>query len=313
MKEELLLRHSLAAGAGFPGLPQSLPQLPQSLPQYPPVPSLLTTVQQPLAQHVDPGQEDGSHPSLSPDSKETSGSGAGDSPSHNENLSDTNSEKRRSRKQKPRKMIFGEGERGDTTETEEEGSSASRDRSPRERHASSSSYPGREEQQEPEDLTVRPGLKKEAATAAANYLASYRAATAISEFGLRRDNAELEEAGLGYTPINLNANRNAKPARNRSEGSEGSLSASDPLSAHSTPNEKFRSDDLEDEKEDDERGVSPPMSHPSMYNQLFGNSAAAAIQLGLSGAAVPLRGARDYIEKEGEMLAMVTHKEISQQ
>ena len=308
MKEELLLRHSLAAGGGFPGLGQPLHQ---SLPQYPPVPSLLTTVQQPLAQ---PEQEDGSHPSLSPDSKETSGSGAGDSPGHNENLSDTNSEKRRSRKQKPRKMIFGEGERDDTTETEEEGSSASRDRSPRERHASSSSYPGpREEQQEPEDLTIRPGIKKDAATAAANYLASYRAATAISEFGLRRDNADLEEAGLGYTPINLNANRNAKPARNRSEGSEGSLSASDPLSAHSTPNEKFRSDDLEDEKEDDERGVSPPMSHPSMYNQLFGNSAAAAIQLGLSGAAVPLRGARDYIEKEGEMLAMVTHKEISQQ
>ena len=98
-----------------------------------------------------------------------------------------------------------------------------------------------------------------------------------------------------------------------SEGSEGSLSASDPLSAHSTPNEKFRSDDLEDGREDDERGVSPPMSHPSMYNQLFGGSAAAAIQLGLSGAAVPLRGARDYIEKEGEIMAMVTHKEISQQ
>jgi len=322
LKEELLLRHSLAAGAGFPGmpLPQALPvslaqalpvSLAQSLPQYPPVPSLLTTVQQPL---VDPGQEDGSHPSLSPDSKETNGSGAGDSPGHNENLSDTNSEKRRSRKQKPRKMIFGEGERDDTTETEEEGSSASRDRSPRERHASSSSYPGREEQQEPEDLTVRPGLKKEAATAAAaNYLASYRAATAISEFGLRRDNADLEEAGLSYTPINLNTNRHAKPARNRSEGSEGSLSASDPMSAHSTPNEKFRSDDLEDGREDEERGVSPPMSHPSMYNQLFGGSAAAAIQLGLSGAAVPLRGARDYIEKEGEMLAMVTHKEISQQ
>ena len=311
LKEELLLRHSLAAGAGFPGLPVSLPQ-------YPPVPGLLTSPpQQPLAHPVEAGQEDGSHPSLSPDSKETGGSGAGDSPGHNENLSDTNSEKRRSRKQKPRKMIFGEGERDDTTETEEEGSSASRDRSPRERHASSSSFPSREEQQEPEDLTVRPGLKKEdTAAAAANYLASYRAATAISEFGLRRDTADLEETGLGYTPINLNANRSAKPARNRSEGSEGSMSASDPLSAlsaHSTPNEKFRTDELEDEKEEDERGVSPPMSHPSMYNQLFGGQAAAAIQLGLSGAAVPLRGGRDYMEKEAEMLAMVTHKEISQQ
>ena len=75
--------------------------------------------------------------------------------------------------------------------------------------------------------------------------------------------------------------RTGKPARNRSEGSEGSLTASDPLSAHSTPNEKFRSDDLDEDKDDDDRGVSPPMSHPSMYNQLFG--APAAIQLGLSG------------------------------
>ena len=120
--------------------------------------------------------------------------------------------------------------------------------------------------------------------------------------------------------------RTGKPARNRSEGSEGSLTASDPLSAHSTPNEKFRSDDLDEDKDEDDRGVSPPMSHPSMYNQLFG--APAAIQLGLSGeqcevrgrtrtdlciagAAVPLNP--DYIEKESEMLAMVAHKEISQQ
>ena len=69
------------------------------------------------------------------------------------------------------------------------------------------------------------------------------------------------------------------------------------------------------------------MSHPSMYNQLFG--APAAIQLGLSGrkyfislkifhddvclagAAVPLNP--DYIEKESEMMAMVAQKEISQQ
>ena len=83
--------------------------------------------------------------------------------------------------------------------------------------------------------------------------------------------------------------RTGKPARNRSEGSEGSLTASDPLSAHSTPNEKFRSDDLDEDKDDDDRGVSPPMSHPSMYNQLFG--APAAIQLGLSGRN-PLRGRR---------------------
>merc|ERR1711976_780926 len=158
-------------------------------------------------------------------------------------------------------------------------------RSPRERHVSSSSY-NRDDsiQQEPEDLTIRP---KDG-----NGFLTFRAKTEVSEY----DDA-------GYSSFNA-TNRNAKPARNRSEGSEGSLSASDPLSAHSTPNEKFRSDDLDDEKEDDERGVSPPISHhPSMYNQLFGHGAPAAIQLGLSGAAVPL--SREYMEKESEMLAVM--------
>ena len=119
LKEELLFRHSLAAG--FP------------LPQYPPAPPLLTTVSPPDLDTSHPSP----HPSLSPDSKETTGSA--DSPGQAENLSDSNSEKRRSRKQKPRKMIFGEQEREETTETEEEGGS-SRDRSPRERHGSSSSF-----------------------------------------------------------------------------------------------------------------------------------------------------------------------------
>jgi len=289
-----LFRQRMAAG--FP------------LPQYPPAPSLLTSPPQlpPVAQlggqtpAVDQLEVSSHHSSLSPDSKETTGSAGDTSPGHNENLSDTNSEKRRSRKQKPRKMIFGEN--GGDENTEEEDGSSSRDRSPRERHASSSSYNRDDVQQEPEDLTIR----SHARTKEEAYLA-YRASTAISEFGLRRD-TDLEEAG--YPPFNA-TNRNAKPARNRSEGSEGSLSASDPLSAHSTPNEKFRSDDLEDDKDDDDRGVSPPMSHPSMYNQLFGHRGPAAIQLGLSGAAVPLT--RDYMEKESEMLAMVAHKEISQQ
>lgn len=236
-----------------------------------------------------------SHPSLSPESKETNGSS--DSPSHNENLSDSNSEKRRSRKQKPRKMIFGENGGTETNTEEEDGGSSSRDRSPRDRHHSSSSY-NRDDalpmQQEPEDLTVR----SQSRTKEDAYL-SFHASTAISDY----DDA-------GYSSFNA-SNRNAKPARNRSEGSEGSLSASDPLSSHSTPNEKFRSDDLDDEKDEDDRGVSPPISHhPSMYNQLFGHGAPAAIQLGLAGAAVPLT--RDYMEKESEMLA-VMKKEISQQ
>lgn len=278
------------------------------LPQYPPAPSLasLTGAQQAALQQsaADLQQQQqemaSSHASLSPDSKETTGS-AGDSPGHNENLSDTNSEKRRSRKQKPRKMIFGENEREENTETEEDGSS-SRDRSPRERHVSSSSY-NRDEQQEPEDLTIRRDKEE-------GFLA-YRASTAISEFAMKRQAADNDsETENGYTATFNATNRNAKPARNRSEGSEGSLSASDPLSAHSTPNEKFRSDDMEDDKDEDDRGVSPPMSHPAMYNQLFGGP--AAIQLGLSGAAVPLT--RDYRDKESEIMAMVAqHKEISQQ
>ena len=100
------------------------------LPQYPPAPALLSTISP-------PDLETTSHASLSPDSKETTGSA--DSPGQAENLSDSNSEKRRSRKQKPRKMmIFGEQEREENTETEEEGGS-SRDRSPRDRHQSASS------------------------------------------------------------------------------------------------------------------------------------------------------------------------------
>ena len=138
-------------------------------------------------------------------------------------------------------------------------------------------------QQEPEDLTVRAGDRSSA------YLA-YRAG-AVSEFSMERRPEQ----------------------RNRSEGSDGSLTASDPLSAHSTPGtEKFRSDDLkesDEDKEEDERGVSPPMSHPSIYNPLFGGP--GAIQLGLAGAAVPIN--REFIEKESEMLSMVAQKEISQQ
>ena len=309
LKEELLFRHQLAAGAGAgAGFP---------LPQYPPgpAPALLPALAQVAAAPPPAEAAHTSEASLSPDSKETGGSAGEASPGQAETSSDT-SEKRRSRKQKPRKMIFGEGEREENTETEEEGSSVSRDRSPRERHGSASSYSRDEVQQEPEDLTI--ARKKEAEPGAG--LLAYRAATAISEFGLRRDTADLEEAGYPFTA----AARTAKPPqRNRSEGSEGSLSASDPLSAHSTPNAKFRADELEDERrasnDEDERGVSPPMAHPSMYNQLFGGQAAAI----LSGhaAAVPLQVgvapglARDYREKEAELLhsALVQHKEISQQ
>ena len=99
------------------------------LPQYPPAPALLSTISP-------PDLETTSHASLSPDSKETTGSA--DSPGQAENLSDSNSEKRRSRKQKPRKMIFGEQDREENTETEEDGGS-SRDRSPRDRHQSAAS------------------------------------------------------------------------------------------------------------------------------------------------------------------------------
>ena len=114
----------------------------------------------------------------------------------------------------------------------------------------------------------------------------------MSDFGLKSERekcqinqTEFDGILLGDSEPEEAAYRTGKPARNRSEGSEGSLTASDPLSAHSTPNEKFRSDDLDEDKDDEDRGVSPPMSHPSMYNQLFG--APAAIQLGLSGMNLP--------------------------
>lgn len=116
-----MFRHTMAAG--FP------------LPQYPPGPGLLGAVSS-VSVNSPPDLDTTSHASLSPDSKETTGSA--DSPGQAENLSDSNSEKRRSRKQKPRKMIFGEQEREENTETEEEGGS-SRDRSPRDRHQSASS------------------------------------------------------------------------------------------------------------------------------------------------------------------------------
>jgi len=250
------------------------------LPQYPPPPNIPSL----------PEPDTSSQASMSPDSKET---GSGDSPSHGENLSDSNSEKRRSRKQKPRKMIqWSEGR--DENAADDEGSA---------RVTVSSSLYHREPtlpmQQEPEDLTVR--SKPEDA-----YLA-YRAGS-VSDFSLKRESDENMETGFAYRFTAANANMN-KPTRNRSEGSDESLSVSDPLSAHSTPKlDKFRSDDLED---DDERGVSPPLSHPAMFplNPLFGGP--ASIQLGLSGAAVPI--SREYIEKESELLTMVAQKQISQQ
>ena len=176
-------------------------------------------------------------------------------------------------------------------------------------------------------------VRSKASAKEEGYLA-FRAGANMSDFGIKSESIFTSRIQIfdwmsaGDSESDDSAYRKAKAARNRSEGSEGSLTASDPLSAHSTPNEKFRSDDLDgsEDKDDDDRGVSPPMSHPSMYNQLFG--APAAIQLGLSGeqceargrartdlciagAAVPLNP--DYIEKESEMLAMVAHKEISQQ
>jgi len=162
----------------------------------------------------------------------------------------------------------------------EEGSPEEGDGS-RERHVSSSSFRSHSMQQEPEDLSVR----------------------AKTDFEMLEDGSELPyvyrlAAAQAQTQL-------AGEKRNRSEGSDESLASfSDPQSSS-----LLKEEGTEEEKEmmEDDRGVSPPMSspHPNLYSPF-------PIQLGLSGAAVPL--SHEMREREGEIMAMVGKKqEISQQ
>ena len=73
---------------------------------------------------------------------------------------------------------------------------------------------------------------------------------------------------------------------------------------------RIRLDEADDEDEDD-RGVSPPLSHPPLYNPLFSNS--ASIQLGLAGAALGIPPRRFNGDSESDRLPLVAQKEISQQ
>merc|ERR1712048_42321 len=226
--------------------------------------------------------------------------GSGDSPRDGENLSDSNSEKRRSRKQKPRKMI--------SHYEDEDMGEESDERSPRDRHMSSSSF-GQSQpddhlmQQEPEDLSFRPPSQNERRIELEHHVEIYRQS-------LKDDN--IQHGGV----------------RNRSEGSDGSLSVSDdgPASLHSTPKDKYQGgedldlDDKDGDGDDDDRGVSPPTGHGGAFSGgLFGSTHGVhhqgmlPIRLGLSGAALPI--SRDYMEKEKEILAMVAkqQQEISQQ
>ena len=162
----------------------------------------------------------------------------------------------------------------------EEGSPEEGDGS-RERHVSSSSFRSHSMQQEPEDLSVR----------------------AKTDFEMLEDGSELPyvyrlAAAQAQTQL-------AGEKRNRSEGSDESLASfSDPQSSS-----LLKEEGTEEEKEmmEDDRGVSPPMSspHPNLYSPF-------PIQLGLSGAALPL--SHEMREREGEIMAMVGKKqEISQQ
>ena len=222
--------------------------------------------------------------SLSPASKDT---GSGDSPSHGENNSDSNSEKKRSRKQKPRRIAPWTEEGGDSPGEYESSLK-------RERHSSEFSHTPM--QQEPEDLTVKPRLEA---------LKEYHKKK-MSEFSFnnyRRESSDevkqpKSEEDFPEYKIKLT---------NRSEGerSEGGSSHS----PHSTQRDKFHDADDED---DEDRGVSPPLSHGPLYNPLF--SGPAAIQLGLAGATMPLSLAQRYSgEQDKDHLTLVAQKEISQQ
>ena len=225
--------------------------------------------------------------SLSPGSKDT---GSGDSPSHGENMSDSNSEKKRSRKQKPRRVVQWPEEGESPGEYEERNYNSAK----RGRHSSEFSHEA-PVQNEPEDLTTKPKLealkayhkKRESEYSFSNYRRE-------SEEDIK---PEKEEEFPGLKNLN----------RSEGERSEGSSH-----SPHSTQREKFRLDEADDEDEDD-RGVSPPLGHPPLYNPLF--STPAAIQLGLAGTTMPLSSLNQRYngDSESDRLALVTHKEISQQ
>ena len=149
----------------------------------------------------------------------------------------------------------------------------------RDRHVSSSSFHRSQlMQQEPEDLSVRPPHELEG-----------------------EDRMDTELPYMYRLPSGRPATQ-PQEKRNRSEGSDGSLASfSDPQSSS-----LLKEEGTEEEKDDDERGVSPPMSlpHPQLFSPF-------PIQLGLSGAAVPI--SHDMRERDGELRAMVGCKEISQQ
>ena len=210
--------------------------------------------------------------SLSPESKDT---GSGGSPSHGEALSDSCSEKKRARKQKPRRVVqWPEG--------------SPDERYARARHSSEFSH-GQPMQQEPEDLTVKPRLE------ALRELQEYRRrqGSEYSFSNYRRESLEKAEKEAEY----FKAERGAEYFKKRGSGSEGS--------SHSP-----QSTQRADEDEEDDRGVSPPLSHPPLYNPLF--SGPAAIQLGLAAGALPLRFNG---ESEADRLGggLVAKTEISQQ
>ena len=302
LKEQLLLRYT---GAGFPHTGISLP----------------ASIKPPSAEDT----SDPSNPSLSPDSKET---GSGGSPTPGE--ADSTGEKRRSRKQKPRRVIQwqqGEGPR--------EG-----EMSPRQLHVSSSfshdgPSPVMPEQTEPEDLTIfrnsqdqlgqlkhdmRARLSRDGDLSQAFQKERSISQYSMAAYAIKDDRSDRSEeggnreqfAGFGDTKM-----KEEDPEEGR-RSEEGSTSVSDPHSAHSTPGDKFRSEaDMEEEEEDVDKGVSPPLSSTPFLNPLFSHQ--TAIQLGLAGTAMPLATLASHqravftADKEAEWEKNHVKKEISQQ
>lgn len=176
-------------------------------------------------------------------------------------------------------------------------------------------------QQEPEDLTVRPRLealkefhkKKMSEFSFNNYDHNDRRIESAAD-EVRpppKSSAEVEDhfpVGDDFK-IKLTANRSEE----RSEGG----------SSHSPPRGDKFNDEADDEDEEERGGgVSPPLSHgPPLYNPLFSghSAAAAAIQLGLAGATMPLALPRHHhqrysaTEQDKDHLALLAQKEISQQ
>ena len=141
------------------------------------------------------------------------------------------------------------------------------------------------------------------------------------------DDYKIKLGGGGLNRSSATGDEESAAAAGAEQRSDGGSSHSPPPRGSAGGSDKYN--DADDEEEEERSGgndaggvvgggVSPPLSHPPLYNPLF--SSPAAIQLGLAGAtmslaglAAPRRHRYNGDHQEKDHLTLLAQKEISQQ